>query len=169
MQRRDISKILLATAGASGTNALMQKANAQSCTAPCYTQTPAETAAGVTPVNTTYPPGNVLRYGTNTNPGTTNMTTAAQNAINQCVQTGGGRPCTHRLAFIQSVRSTYRRISMASRCMAMVRTSLFFSPTRRIPRFCRSPQAAVPCWNGPTSVISRFRPIRPAPPEWRST
>ena len=43
--------------------------------------TAGETAGGITPVNYHYPPGNVLRYGTNTTPGTTDMTTAIQNAI----------------------------------------------------------------------------------------
>jgi len=46
-----------------------------------YPRTAAEIAAGVTPVNYSYAPGNVLRYGTNTTPGTTNMTTAINNAI----------------------------------------------------------------------------------------
>jgi len=46
--------------------------------------TAAEIAASVTPVNYTYPPGNVLRYGTNTTPETTDMITAINNAINVC-------------------------------------------------------------------------------------
>jgi len=46
-----------------------------------YATTSAETSAGVTIVNSEYEPGNVLRYGTNTTPGTTDMTTAIQNAI----------------------------------------------------------------------------------------
>lgn len=45
-----------------------------------YPQTLAEAAAGVTPVNFQYPPYTVDRYGTNTIPGTTNMTTAINNA-----------------------------------------------------------------------------------------
>lgn len=53
-------------------------------------QTPAELAAGVTPVNLAYAPGNVLRYGTNTTPGTTDMSVAFQAAINIC-RTGGAR------------------------------------------------------------------------------
>jgi hypothetical protein len=48
---------------------------------PYYPRTPAEIAAGVTPVNYTYPPGYLYRYGTNTTPGTTDMTTAFTNAI----------------------------------------------------------------------------------------
>lgn len=44
-------------------------------------RTAAEIAASVTPVNYAYEPGNVLRYGTNTTPGTTDMTTAINNAI----------------------------------------------------------------------------------------
>lgn len=45
-----------------------------------YRRTANEIAAGVTPVQFFYPPGNVLRYGVNTSPGTTNMTTAFNNA-----------------------------------------------------------------------------------------
>jgi hypothetical protein len=47
-----------------------------------YPQTAAELAAGVMPVNIWIAPGNVLRYGTNTTPGTTDMTVAFQNALN---------------------------------------------------------------------------------------
>ena len=46
-----------------------------------YLQTAAESNASITPINLEYPPGNILRYGTNTTPGTTDMTTALQNAI----------------------------------------------------------------------------------------
>lgn len=46
-----------------------------------YKITAAETAAGVTLVNYSYEPGHVLRYGTNTTPGTTDMTAAIQAAI----------------------------------------------------------------------------------------
>ena len=46
-----------------------------------YPQTSAESTAGVTPTNYQYEPGNVLRYGTNTIPGTTDMTTALTNAL----------------------------------------------------------------------------------------
>jgi hypothetical protein len=45
-------------------------------------RTPAEIAAGVVPVNYTYAPNHVLRYGTNTNPGVTDMTPAIQACIN---------------------------------------------------------------------------------------
>lgn len=41
-----------------------------------YDQTEAEIAASVTPVNYSYQTGNILRYGTNTTPGTTDMTAA---------------------------------------------------------------------------------------------
>lgn len=53
-----------------------------------YGQTAAEALASVTPVNYFYPPGWVLRYGTNTTPGTTNMTTAFNNALAQRKQGG---------------------------------------------------------------------------------
>ncbi len=43
-------------------------------------RTAAEVTAGVTPVNYAYQPGHVYRYGTNTAPGTTDMTAAIQAA-----------------------------------------------------------------------------------------
>jgi hypothetical protein len=43
--------------------------------------TEAEAAAGVTPTNYEYPEGNVLRYGTNATPGTTDMSSALQAAV----------------------------------------------------------------------------------------
>lgn len=51
-------------------------------------RTAAEIAAGVIPVNFAYPPGNVLRYGTNATPGTTDMTAAFTAAISQWSQGG---------------------------------------------------------------------------------
>lgn len=55
-----------------------------------YPRTQLEISASpsITPVNYIYPPGHVYRYGTNTNPGTTDMTTALQNSIN-AVGSGG--------------------------------------------------------------------------------
>lgn len=47
-----------------------------------YPRTAAETAAGVTPTDYSYPPGVVLRYGTNATPGTTDMTAIIQTALN---------------------------------------------------------------------------------------
>jgi hypothetical protein len=46
-----------------------------------YPRTAGEISASVTPVNYTYPPGHLLRYGTNTTPGTTDMSTALQAAV----------------------------------------------------------------------------------------
>lgn len=46
-----------------------------------YPQTTAEANASVTPSNLSYPPGDIRRYGTNTTPGTTDMTEAIENAI----------------------------------------------------------------------------------------
>lgn len=51
-----------------------------------YPITPAESAASVTPRNFAIPPYHVLRYGTNSNPGTTDMTGAIQNAIDVAAQ-----------------------------------------------------------------------------------
>lgn len=49
-------------------------------------QTAAESLAGVTPTNLEHPPGNVLRYGTNTTPGTTDMTGAVSNWLDVGMQ-----------------------------------------------------------------------------------
>jgi hypothetical protein len=57
-----------------------------------YDITPAEIAAGCVIVNTYLLPGNVLRYGTNTVPNTTDMTIAVQAAHNQGMQATGARP-----------------------------------------------------------------------------
>ena len=61
MYRRDLSKVLVASAA--GAALLSERSQAQSCTAPCYALTSAESAAGATVTNLAYPPGNVLRYG----------------------------------------------------------------------------------------------------------
>jgi hypothetical protein len=54
-----------------------------------WPETTAESVSGAIPVQFFYPPGNVLRYGANANPGTTDMTAAIQAAINQGTQPGG--------------------------------------------------------------------------------
>ena len=59
------------TDGAEGTSKRVALSNARG-----YPRTAGEIAAVITPVNLQYEPGNVLRYGTNTTPGTTDMTTA---------------------------------------------------------------------------------------------
>lgn len=56
-----------------------------------YPQTAAESAAVVTPTNYARPPGCVNRYGTNTTPGTTDMTAAIQAAFDQRAA-GGANP-----------------------------------------------------------------------------
>lgn len=55
-----------------------------------YPRTAAEIAAGVTPVQYFYQEGYVLRYGENTQPGTTDMTTPIQNANNVMAQYTNG-------------------------------------------------------------------------------
>lgn len=49
-----------------------------------YPRTAAEIAEGVTPTNYAYPPGHVYRYGTNTTPGTTDMSAAFASAALVC-------------------------------------------------------------------------------------
>jgi len=77
MQRRDLSKLLAASAAGS---VLLPKAASATCTLPCYPQSAAELAASVVPTNTAYPPGSVLRYGADPT-GATDSSTAWSNAI----------------------------------------------------------------------------------------
>lgn len=88
MLRRDIYVGLVAAATGS-TLPSLKAAQAQTCGAPCYAQTPAEAAAGVTPADYSCQPGNVLRYGANTSPGATDMSAAIQAAINQAAEATG--------------------------------------------------------------------------------
>ena len=78
MRRRDISRALFATAA--GSTIVAQSAEAQTCTAPCYAQTAAEIAAGVTPTNYSYSSGNILRYGADPT-GSTDSTMAFNQAL----------------------------------------------------------------------------------------
>lgn len=78
MYRRDVSKALFAVAA--GSTVVTQQAQAQTCTAPCYPPTDPELAAGVIVTNQGWPPGTVDRYGTNTTPGVTDMTSAITGA-----------------------------------------------------------------------------------------
>jgi len=55
-----------------------------------YARTAAEIAAGVTPVSFAYAPLTVDRYGTNTTPGTTDMTAVIKTAWNVAKQQGSG-------------------------------------------------------------------------------
>ena len=80
MHRRDISTLLLATTAASAATVPVQHDGGQSCLRPCEPQTTAETAAGVKPADTTFPPGDVRRYGV-TGDGKTDDTAAIQRAF----------------------------------------------------------------------------------------
>lgn len=63
-----------------------------SLVSPAFARTAAEIAGSIIPVNYLMDPGNVLRYGNNTVPGTTNMTAAFQAASDQSNQPTGARP-----------------------------------------------------------------------------
>lgn len=71
-----------------GSIATLLNAYTTSAVLPPLVRSAAEIAAGVTPVNYAYVPGIVDRYGTNTTPGTTDMT-AAINAANSVAAQGG--------------------------------------------------------------------------------
>src|SRR6185503_20646221 len=72
-------------------------------------RTSGEIAASVTPVNYAYAPGNVLRYGTNTNPGSTDMTGAFSNALlsNSAVYVPTGTYLVTNQLTLQSNQSLY--------------------------------------------------------------
>lgn len=61
---------------------LWQSATVTGSAPPYYARTAAEVVAGATPVNYQYPELHLYRYGTNTTPGTTDMTSAITTAIN---------------------------------------------------------------------------------------
>jgi hypothetical protein len=84
MHRRDISKALFAAAA--GSAVVAQRTEAQTCSAPCFAQTTAEIAAGVTPVNYAYLEGDIRRYGAL--PGSSNVAAAINSAL--AVSTAGG-------------------------------------------------------------------------------
>lgn len=82
LSRREISTALLAATA--GSTVVTQRAEAQTCTAPCFAQTAVEIDAGVTPVNYAYVPGDVRRYGA-VGDGVTNDTDALALTINLCL------------------------------------------------------------------------------------
>src|SRR5438105_4296528 len=88
MRRRDLSKVFLACSAGSLLRA--QSANAASGASPPYPRAPAEIKAGVGPVSTEHPPGDVRRYGAKGD-GVTNDAPAFQSAINVARLAGGNR------------------------------------------------------------------------------
>lgn len=74
-------------------------------------QTAAELAAGVTPVNLQYQQGIVDRYGTNTTPGTTDMTTAINNAI-AAASRGGASNFGNAVTFLSGTYAFSSDITM---------------------------------------------------------
>src|SRR5262245_54743837 len=54
-----------------------------------FNRTSAEQAAGITPTNFGFDPGDINRYGTNTTPGTTDMSAALTAANSQSLQANG--------------------------------------------------------------------------------
>jgi len=88
VRRRDMSKALLGVTA--GSALLSQPAQAQSsCVAPCFAQTAAEIAAGVTPSNLQHPTLDVRRYGAVLD-GAADDTQALGRAIAVAAQLGGG-------------------------------------------------------------------------------
>jgi hypothetical protein len=81
MHRRDFTKAVLNSAASSSLLTLTRQVHAQNGGAlPRLTQTASESLAGVTPVDTTYKPGDVRRYGADPT-GTRDSTAAINNAL----------------------------------------------------------------------------------------
>lgn len=78
MRRRDLSTALMAAAGPAVLASVAQAQTAQTCNLPCYPQTAAELAAGVKPVDLSYPPQDIRRYGTIDPAGGTDSTATIQ-------------------------------------------------------------------------------------------
>src|SRR5271170_8089391 len=78
MNRRMIARNLIASAV--GTAAPTHKSDAKAWTAPSFVQTAAEAAAGVTPADYSYLPGDVGRYGADPT-GVQNSSTALTNTL----------------------------------------------------------------------------------------
>lgn len=86
MRRRDLSTALIAAAGPV---VLSSTAQAQTCSLPCYPQTAAELAAGVNPVNLSYPPQDIRRYGNIDPTGATDNTAIIQSWLSSGPAFGG--------------------------------------------------------------------------------
>src|SRR5688572_27114230 len=85
MERREISRFLLGSLA--GTALLSERAQAQTCVAPCYAQTADESAVGVTPTEPAYPPLDVRRYGVVGDGSDEHV--AIQSALNVAAVSGG--------------------------------------------------------------------------------
>lgn len=85
MHRREILEAL--SVSAAGAVAIYERSEAQTCTAPCYPTTAAESAAGVTIYNHALIPGQVDRYLIGTD-----ATAAFQSAVAQAQQLSSGIP-----------------------------------------------------------------------------
>lgn len=71
-----------------GTVSIGATSDAVIASVPWFKRTADEIAAAVTPTNYQFEPGHLLRYGTNTTPGTTDMTTVFQACADVCAQGG---------------------------------------------------------------------------------
>src|SRR5882724_1184638 len=100
MQRHDVSSGIIASAARAD---LSPNAQPVPCTPPCYTSTPAEIAAGVTPTDFSQLPRNVLRYGAVGN-GSTDDTTAFANAL-RIINFGSNTPVVFPQGYVFKITS----------------------------------------------------------------
>ena len=87
MRRRDLSGALFLPVA--GSPLVPGAAYAQPCAVGCYPQTTAERSVGVQPLDTSRPAGDLMRYGANPSPGTTDLSAALRQAAAQSVAPGG--------------------------------------------------------------------------------
>jgi len=93
--------------------------------------TAAESAAGVTPANYAYAAGVIDRYGTNTVPGTTDMTAAVAAACLQAVQAGGA-PVYGASTYLTSATVANFHTAPKANCTGIITrsgTSFYLRPT----------------------------------------
>lgn len=142
-----------------------------------YGQTAAEIQAGVTPANTSLPPGQVDRYFTNTTPGTTDATAGFTAAILQAQQLASGVPIGNPvtvnslLAIASSVTIPAATVSSGSDTTNTVLLSVISGSiniasgkTLTINGLFQAPKQT--CFEGAGAVVFAAGSCNEAYPEW---
>jgi hypothetical protein len=115
-----------------------------------YPQTTAEKSGGASPLNWNMPPGWVTRYGSNANPGATDMTAAIQAAINQAAQTGASDSA--EVYFPAGIYGISAPLTLpAGITLKGVRKKLY-------PNFTTDWQTLIPSWGQTASTIQYIPP-----------
>jgi len=91
-----------------------------------YPKSSAETTAGVTIVNFFEFYGHILRYGTNTTPGTTDMTTAAQASVDAAEQGGTTAHGNDGDTYLLSGATTYTALGVTENVAVSLKDGVVF-------------------------------------------